>query len=447
MTLVWYLKGVCRTECFSSAATLKTPTPGMPADQISNVLHAAPASAPLPPVLARALARSLPEGSALELQFPGEAAQRIGTGVVRLRIAAKNGRGVAALKSLDEIRIGEAYLFGDLNLDGDLLAALDLRNSLTDRHLLAYLWSTYGQRLLHGQTARDKQWISEHYDADSDFYLTFLDKQFRCYSHGYFEREDEPLESAIERKLTTAFTSAGIQAGMRVLDIGAGWGAFTEFAGKRGAQVTSLTISKESESYCNQLIRREALPCQVVREHFLEFKSSEPFDAIVNLGVTEHLPDYRASLAQYQKLVKPGGRVYLDACSSRDKYPFSTFILKYIWPGNATPLHLPSYLEALSETPLELLDVHNDRWSYLLTARWWAENLDRQSAAVIERWGQTIYRRFRLYLWGCVQCFATDVVGAYRWMLQSPVGQAGRTALTRRTPGKIFDRMRKAVHL
>jgi hypothetical protein len=85
--------------------------------------------------------------------------------------------------------------------------------------------------------------------------------------------------------------------------------------------------------------------------------------------------------------------------------------------------------------------------SYLLTTRCWAENLDRQSSLVIDRWGQTIYRRFRLYLWGCVQCFATDTVTAYRWMLQNPIGNRGRTALSRRTPAKIFHRVRKAVQL
>lgn len=418
----------------------------MQADQLSTVLDS-PRSARLPAALEKTLAKSLPGGSAFEVQFPSQPVLQVGEGSVRFRVTARNARAVSALKSLDEIRIGEAYLFGDLDIDGDLVAALDLRNSLTDRHLLAYLWSTYGQRLVFGQTTRDKKWISEHYDADSEFYLSFLDKQFRCYSHGYFERDDEPLESAIARKLSTAFTSAGLQPGMRVLDIGAGWGAFTEFAGKRGAQVTSLTISKESESYCNELIRREALPCEVVREHFLEYKTNQPFDAIVNLGVTEHLPDYAASLAQYQKLVKPGGRIYLDACASRNKFPFSAFILKYIWPGNATPLHLASYLEALSETPLELCNIENDRLSYLRTARCWAENLDRQSSLVTERWGPTIYRRFRLYLWGCVQCFATDTVTAYRWLLQAPTGQAGRTALSRRTPAKIFRRMRKTIQL
>ncbi|MBV8902729.1 MAG: class I SAM-dependent methyltransferase, partial [Acidobacteriia bacterium] len=213
-----------------------------------------------------------------------------------------------------------------------------------------------------------------------------------------------------------------------------------------GAHVTSLTISKDSEAYCNELIRREALPCKVVREHFLEYKSNEPYDAIINLGVTEHLPDYPATLAQYAKLLRPGGRVYLDASACRRKYPFSRFILKYIYPGNETPLHLASYLEALSETPFELCMIINDRLNYRLTAQHWAENLDRNRSAVAERWGEAMYRRYRLYLWGCAHCFATDDMTAYRWMLELPA--AGHPhGLTRRTPAKILHRVRKAVRL
>lgn len=418
----------------------------MQADELETLTHVSPESKG-GTSLERALAASLPPGTAFELQMPGQPLARLGKGTVQFRVVVKNPAGAAALRSLDEMRIGEAYLFGDIDIQGDLVSALDLRNSLTDRHLLAYLWSTYGQVRFFGQTKRDKQWISEHYDTESEFYLTFLDKTARCYSHGYFESESESLDSAIQRKLTTAFTSAGIEPGMRVLDIGAGWGAFTEFAGKRGAHVTSLTISKESEAFCNDLIQRESLPCKVVREHFLEYKSPEPFDAIVNLGVTEHLPDYAGSLAQYRKLVKPGGRVYLDACASRHKFPFSAFVLKYVWPGNATPLHLPSYLDALSETDLELCMVHNDRESYRLTAKYWAESLDANYAHIVERWGEMIYRRFRLYLWGCVQCFATDVVTAYRWMLQVPTDNTAHTPLTRTTPAKILKGLKHAIRI
>ena len=381
--------------------------------------------------------RSLPSDTAFELQLPGRPATRIGKGEQKFKVIARNQRAVTAIRSLDEVRIGEAYLFGDLDIEGDLVAALDLRNSLKDRHVLAYLWSTFGQKLIYGQVSRDKKWIGEHYDTESDFYLTFLDKQSRCYSHGYFEHDNEPLEAAIQRKLGTALRSCGLQPGMRVLDIGAGWGAFTEFAGKRGVKVTSLTISKESEAYVNRLIADESLPCQVVREHFLEYRSEQPFDAIVNLGVTEHLPDYQASLAQYRSLLKPGGRVYLDACASRTKFPFSTFVLNYVWPGNATPLHLPSYLEAVSETDLEMVMLQNDRQNYLLTTKHWALRLDQNRDALVERWGETLYRRFRLYLWGCVQCFATDTVTAYRWMLQKPTDNRAHTAMNRCTPAKM----------
>jgi cyclopropane-fatty-acyl-phospholipid synthase len=399
----------------------------------------------VPAALETALARSLPAGSAFEMQMPGQPLWRIGEGSVKFRIIANTARAASAIRSLDEIRIAESYLSGELNIDGDLLAAFDLRHSLTDRHMLAYLWSTYGQRIAFGQTASDKKWVSQHYDTDADLHLFFLDKQSRCYSHGYFEREDEPLESAIQRKLATAFSSARMEPEMRVLDVGGGWGSFTEFAGSRGARVTSLTISKESEAYCNDLIRRENLPCEVVREHLLEYKTGERFDAIVNLGVTEHLPDYPATLVQYAKLLKPGGRVYLDASASPHKYPFSSFILKYIYPGNETPLHLPSYLDAVTESPFELCMVQNDRVSYMLTAKHWAENLDRNRSIIAARWGESVYRRFRLYLWGCVHCFATDDMTAYHWMLQLPSGKSNRTRLARNTPATIMKKVRRAL--
>jgi len=397
------------------------------------------------------LGSSIPSDIAFELDLNGTRT-RIGSGVVKFRVVIHNRRGMSSLASMDEKRIGEAYLDGDITVEGDLVAALNLRTMLTDRHPLVYLWSTYGQRLLYGQVDRDKQWIHEHYDTESDFYLMFLDQQHRCYSHGYFEDDGEPLHRAIRRKLDTAIEACGIQPGWRVLDIGAGWGAFTEHAGKLGVRVTSLTISAESERYVNDLIARENLPCRVVREHFLEYSSEEQYDAIVNLGVTEHLPDYESTLAQYQRLLKPGGRVFLDACAARSKYAFSSFVLSHVWPGNTTPLHLTSYIEAVGNTPFELLSVRNDRHNYLLTTRHWAENLDKHRDEIIARWGERLYRRFRLYLWGCVHAFSTDDVTAYRLLLELPRNlQArnsfakGRFARSRRGMGsRILNSIRGA---
>ena len=146
----------------------------------------------------------------------------------------------------------------------------------------------------------------------------------------------------------------------------------------------------------------------------------KPFDAIVNLGVTEHLPDYRASLAQYRRLLKPGGRVYLDACASRVKFPFSSFTYRFVFPGNATPLCLHDYLAAVAETPFEVVGVWNDRESYRLTCLRWAENLERHQKEIEDRFGQRQFRRFQFYLRGCVDGFERDDITAYRLVLELP---------------------------
>jgi cyclopropane-fatty-acyl-phospholipid synthase len=368
-------------------------------------------------------------GAAVELQLPGRPPHLLGESAPAFQILVRNQAGLAALGSLNENRIGEAYLNGDIDLHGDLVAALDLRTQLRNQRRLAYLftayglgylWATYVQPRVVGQVKCDERWIRQHYDLESDFYLLFLDKQARCYSHGYFSHDDEPLEAAIQRKLDTAITDCGMQSGWRVLDIGAGWGAFTAHAGRRGIQVTSLTISAESERYVRDLIAREQLPCRVLLEHFLEHRTKEPYDAIVNLGVTEHLPDYQATLAQYRRLLRPGGCVFLDACASSRKYPFSAFVRSHIWPGNTTPMHLASYLKEVGKTPFEVLYLKNDRHNYLLTTRHWAENLDRSREEVVRRWGEHVYRRFRVYLWGCVHYFNSGTITAYRLLLQLP---------------------------
>src|SRR6185436_4138327 len=110
----------------------------------------------------------------------------------------------------------------------------------------------------------------------------------------------------------------------------------------------------------------------------------------------------------YQRLLKPGGRVFLDACATRTKFSLSSFAQTHIWPGNTTPLRLDDYLREVAQTPFELLYLCNDRNSYRLTTKHWAENLDRCRDEVIKRWGERLYRRFRLYLWGCVYSFSTD---------------------------------------
>jgi cyclopropane-fatty-acyl-phospholipid synthase len=184
--------------------------------------------------------------------------------------------------------------------------------------------------------------------------------------------------------------------------------------------VTSLTISEASRTFVQDLIDTQGLPCEIRREHLFDHRPEAPYDAIVNLGVTEHLPDYPRTLATYLDLLKPGGRVYLDASAARRKNWVSTFVEKQLFPGNGSPLALASYVKAVSRSPLELELVINDRENYGLTTQHWAENLDAARAFIEERWGSRQYRLFRLYLWGCVDGFRRDDIQAYRWVLRKP---------------------------
>lgn len=371
--------------------------------------------------LERQLARRLPRGDrlAFEVVLPDGRSIASGDGRLAATVVVRTRAGLIALASMDGTRMAEAYRAGALDVEGDLQALLALRDAFADRHPLTSAWRFLRPRLF-GQVASDAHWIALHYEHHPDFYLAFLDRRHRCYSQAIFTDADEPLESAVSRKLDFAIAAIGAREGDHVLDIGGGWGAFTEHAGRRGIRVTSLTISADSERFIAALIRDQGLPCRVLREHLFEHVPDRRYDGIVNLGVTEHLPDYARTLAKYRELLKPGGRIYLDASASRERYDLSAFLLRHIYPGNGSLLCLADYLRALGRTPFELLELHNDREHYVHTSRHWARNLDASRDEIVRRWGEPLYRTFRLYLWGCVDGFARDMLQAYRFVLRLP---------------------------
>jgi cyclopropane-fatty-acyl-phospholipid synthase len=334
-------------------------------------------------------------------------------------ITVNDDRGAKALASLDQLQVAIAYLKGSLDLDGDLVTALSMRKFFPDFHPIAWL-GRFAPALLRGGKEHDRRSMSAHYDRDSEFFFTFMDRRHRCYTQGVFARDDEPLEDAMTRKMDIATEAIGVKPGDHVLEVGGGWGAFVEYAGKRGIKVTTLTLSEESERYLNGLIEREGLPATVVRQHLLGYSADQRYDAIVNMGVTEHLPDYKATLRKYGELLRPGGNIYLDALAMRAKHRVSTFMSRYIYPGGSSPLLLHEYLAKVARSPFQLTSVDDERHNYHLTCKAWAQRLDAARDEVIRRWGDPLYRRFRLFLWGSAAGFATGQVQAYRWVLHLP---------------------------
>jgi cyclopropane-fatty-acyl-phospholipid synthase len=350
----------------------------------------------------------------------GGPAHSFGAGDPLFTITYGDDRGAKALAGLDQFSVAVAYLHGWLDVEGDLGAALRMRSFFSDFHPIAFLSRFTPAALIRGRKEDDRRAISRHYDEDSDFFLTFLDQRHRCYTEGVFIADDEPLEDAMTRKMDLALDAIGVKPGARVLEVGGGWGAFAEHAARRGIEVTTTTLSRESESFLTDFFNREQLPVQVVRKHIFAYHTDRPYDAIVNMGVTEHLPDYKTTLRKYAELLRPGGHIYLDALAMRRKHVASTFMKRYIYPGNSAPLLLHQYLRHVARSPFELLSLQDDRHNYFLTCREWAKRLDAAREDIVSRWGEPLYRRFRLFLWGSAAGFDTGLVQAYRWVLRLP---------------------------
>lgn len=352
-------------------------------------------------------------------------AHAFGTGEPAFTIRITDARGARALADLDQFGVAVAYLEGWLDVDGDLSAALRMRNFFDDFHPIAWV-GRWAPALLRGRREHDRRSIAAHYDEESAFFLTFLDNRHRCYTEGVFAYDDEPLEDAMTRKMDLALEALDVKPGDHVLEVGGGWGAFAEHAARRDIKVTTTTLSRESERFLTGFFQRAGLPVTVVREHIHAYRPPRRYDAIVNMGVTEHLPDYRTTLGTYARLLNPGGRVYLDALAMRAKHNVSTFMSRYVYPGQSSPLLLHDYLKQVARSPFELLSVADDRHNYFLTCREWAKRLDAARDEIAARWGDHLYRRFRLFLWGSAAGFDTGLVQAYRWVLRLPEGHPAR---------------------
>jgi cyclopropane-fatty-acyl-phospholipid synthase len=310
-------------------------------------------------------------------------------------------------------------MHGDLDFSGDLLAALDLRRVLSDRHPLASIWR-FVQPWLLGDARADKTWVPQHYDYGNDFYFAFLDRKFRLYSQALYRSQDDSLEEAAQNKLDWILDACRLEAGQHVLDVGGGWGSFAGYAGSRGVDVTMLTISREQYAYLSEWCATHTLPgrSKVVYESIFDYEPAERYDAIVLLGVMEHLPNYAALFRKFEALLEPGGRLYMDFAAGRRKFDVSAFTYRYIFPGDHTPVVLPELLAAANRTALEPITLHNDRHSYFLTLQAWARNLEAAHEELAARFGERVYRLFQIYLWAGAHLHRVGGLESYRVLFQ-----------------------------
>jgi len=406
----------------SAAVSLVAPSPS-PSPSPSPA--ASVSAGPEPSVVAE-LKRRLQGASAasFDVQLPDHRVYRVGSEPPSFTLRLRTPAALAALDSFDEFAVASAYMNGAIDFDGDFLAALDLRKAMTDFHPLHSLWR-HLRPMLFGQVDTDKLWVQQHYDYGNDFYFAFLDKRVKLYSQALYRSDKQSLEDAAEQKLEYVYRACRLAPGSHVLDIGAGWGSFAGYASARGVDVTMLTISKEQHEHQKGLVAANAAPgsLETVFESIFAYDSPWKYDAIVLLGVMEHLPDYKRLFAVLEGLLKPGGRLYMDFASNRIKFNVSSFTYRYIFPGSHTPVVIPDLLAAANRTAFETVSLHNDRHSYFLTLQAWGRNLEAGRDALVPKYGERTFRLFQLYLWGCARQFQKDgELESYRIVFQKGYG-------------------------
>jgi cyclopropane-fatty-acyl-phospholipid synthase len=319
----------------------------------------------------------------------------------------------SALRRLDEYTLGSAYVNGDIDIDGDMLALLDLRDALQDHAPLALTLRFLGQLFLTPSTWINGRAIAEHYSYGDDFYLSFTDRDYHFYSHCVFHDDGETLEQAATHKLEQMFEALQLKPGMRLLDIGGGWGAAIKYCAPRGVHVTSLTVAQDSYGYITRYLEESGLAGAVRLEDFLEHAPAEQYDAIVIYGVIEHIPMYRRFAEQVWRCLKPGGRLYVDASATKQKFEMSAFTRRYTWHGTHTFLCLQDLMQELLYAGLDIVRVREETHDYELTMRHWAERFDLNRETIVSRWGERLYRHHRVFLWGGCHAFRCGRLQAY----------------------------------
>lgn len=341
-------------------------------------------------------------------------------------------RSESALRTpMTELSIGKAYITGEIEVEGDLGALFGARKRVTEkvpmRQKLQFVYDYF-----RDATKMNAKAIGDHYTRGDDFYLTFIDKRYRFYSQGLFKTPDETIEEASEHKLETMFSSLDLKPGMRLLDIGGGWGGVTQYCGARGVHVTTLTLTADSARYIQRLITEKDLPGEIFLQDFFNHKPEKLYDHIVIYGVIEHIPNYRRFASHVWKMLAPGGKLYLDGSAAVTKYSTSAFTRDYIWGGTHTFFTLQDVLGELLFHGFEIIDIARETADYQRTMEEWARRLDAAKDEIISGWGEETYRVFRLFLWGGAHAFKSNTLQAYHLVAERTASPGPRPSKARR---------------
>ena len=296
------------------------------------------------------------------------------------------------------IALGETYVDGLWECEQiDVFIYKVLRAGLEHRiSVLSLLWPVLWSKLANLQSRRRAFNIGKHhYDIGNELYQRMLDPRM-TYTCGYWQEADN-LADAQEAKLDLVCRKVGLEAGMRVLDIGCGWGSFARFAAERyGVKVVGVTVSQEQIDY-----GRELCADLDVDLRYQDYRDVEGrFDRIVSLGMFEHVgaKNYRTYMQTVERCLEDDGLFLLHTIGTNTPdLQADPWTVKYIFPGGMLPL--PKQIDAATQGIFIMEDWHNFGTDYDPTLMAWMTNIDAGREQLEQLgYGDRFYRMWRYWL-------------------------------------------------
>lgn len=314
----------------------------------------------------------------------------------------------------DFSRLGDAYVAGELTVEGNVKDIIEIGVALSEKLEKApaagWLKSIAKLGALHRSIDLDAANVRRHYDVSNAFYGLWLDRQL-VYSCAYFHDGTEDIDRAQAQKLDHLCRKLMLRPGDRLLDVGCGWGALLQWATERyGALSFGITLSERQFEAAQDRLRHLHARAEVALQHYEALEGAASFDKIVSVGMYEHvgmssLPAYFRKMAT---LMKPGG-VFVNhgiiATGQSELSPSGgAFIERYVFPGGSVS-SLSRIVSEAANAGLEVVDVEDLRPHYALTLQHWSDRLERNKEQAIETAGVETYRIWRVYLAGMAHAF------------------------------------------
>ncbi|MCL2310628.1 MAG: cyclopropane fatty acyl phospholipid synthase [Proteobacteria bacterium] len=313
--------------------------------------------------------------------------------------------------------LGEAYMDGQWDCDRlDEFFTRVLRAKLDQQieptRLFFYVLKA---KWLNRQNVKRAWQVGEqHYDLNNEFYEAMLGKRM-AYSCGYWSGGSKTLDEAQEAKLDMICRKLALKPGMRLLDIGCGWGSLMGFAAERyGVSCVGVTVSKEQAK-----LGAARYKDQPIEFRLMDYRNlNEQFDCIASVGMFEHVgpKNYRTYMEVARRCLADGGLFLLHTIGkNHPSAAADPWIDKYIFPNGVIPV-IGEIANAASKL-FVVEDLHNFGADYDRTLMAWHANFESAWPRFAAKMGQRFYRMWRYYLLSCAGAFRARDTQLWQWVL------------------------------